>query len=304
MRLVMVAAPEGLGDRVAETAFSSDIKKVSRRSVESHHSDGKVERKDVVDVETSTPKARSYIDAILASDFYKKEDFSISVRSPLSIIAAEDFHEVTKPLKQTVSDIFEDLYQFSHITYSFVGRILIAAGLLAYGLVHQKTLIMIAGLLFLPLLPLLQAIGFGALTRQFKLSVQGFLAFLVATALLVLGGVIVGSLSSPPIRYDEFNTLGVTLLISAAVGLAAGLAIIDDAGKREMIGLAASAQLAIIPVWFGLCLTLGFPATVSQNEITTRALMFPLIVLTIVVAAALVHFLTGSASRSLARAQD
>lgn len=304
MRLVMVNAPAGLGDSVAKTAFSSEIKKVSRRSVESQHADGKVEHRDVVDIETSTPKARRFLDLLLASDFYDAREFTISIRSPVSIISQEDFHEITKPLKQTVSDIFEDLYQFSHITYSFVGRILIAAGLLGYGMVHQKMLIMIAGLLFLPLLPLLQAIGFGALTRHGKLSVQGLTAFVLATILLVLGGVIVGALSSPPIRYDEFNTLGVSLLISALVGVAAGLAIIDDAGKREMIGLAASAQIAIVPVWFGLCLTMGFPATASESEITTRAVSFPLNVLTIVVAAGLVHFLTGSASPSFKNARD
>jgi hypothetical protein len=27
-----------------------------------------------------------------------------------------------------------------------------------------------------------------------------------------------------------------------------------------MIGLAATAQIAIVPAWFGLCLVLGFPA--------------------------------------------
>jgi hypothetical protein len=43
------------------------------------------------------------------------------------------------------------------------------------------------------------------------------------------------------------------------VGVAAGLATADDVGRREMIGLAATAQVAIVPTWLGLCLILGFP---------------------------------------------
>jgi hypothetical protein len=49
-------------------------------------------------------------------------------------------------------------------------------------------------------------------------------------------------------------------LISLVVGVAAGLATADDVGRREMIGLAATAQVAIIPVWFGICFVFGFPA--------------------------------------------
>jgi hypothetical protein len=68
-------------------------------------------------------------------------------------------------------------------------------------------------------------------------------------------------LTNPPVRYAEFNPLETSLLISCAVGVAAGLATVDDAGRREMIGLAATAQIAIIPAWIGLCLILGFPSS-------------------------------------------
>jgi hypothetical protein len=304
MRLVMVNAPEGRGQDIARIAFSVDINKVSHRQVTSQLADGKTETKDVVDVETSTPKAKHYIDAILAADFYDKENMTISVRSPVSIISRENLREITKPLTETVTDIFEELFQFSHITYSFVGRVFIAASLLAYGMIRQQLLIMIAGLLFLPLLPLLQAIGFGAWTRQWKLSLQGLLAFLLAMILLVLGGVVVASLSDPPLRFDEFSSLGVGFLISLVVGIAAGLAIIDDAGKREMIGLAATAQIAIVPVWFGICLVFGFPATTSESQISSRALSLLVNVVTLIVASLAVHVLSGAASKSLSRVQD
>lgn len=304
MRLIMTAAPEGKGDDVARTAFSVGIEKVSRRQIESHHADGKVERKDVVDVETSTPLGKRFVDAVLASDFYDPEDFTMTIRQPRSIISKTGFRELTRPLVQPASDVFEELWQFSHITIAFVGRVFIAACLLAYGLIEQKTLLIIAGLLFLPLLPLLLGIGFGAWTSKWKLTAQSLLAFTTATILLILGGMAVAAVSDPPIKYDEFNTPLVAFLISLAVGIAAGLADSDDVGVRQMIGLAATAQLAIIPVWFGICFVLGFPSTVSQNEITSRAAVFFINTVTVIVASLAVYILLGTASRSLTKTND
>ncbi len=197
------------------------------------------------------------------------------------------------------TDIFEELWQFSHITVGFVGRNFIAACLLAYGLINQQILLIIAGLLFLQLLPLLLAIGFGAWTRAWKLVGQSASAFIVAVILLVLGGVSVAALSNPPLKYDEFNSLFVGFLISLAVGIAAGLANSDDVGRREFLGLAATAQIAIIPVWFGISFVFGFPTTLGQNEITTRALGFGLNNLTIIVASLATYILLGATNRRL-----
>jgi hypothetical protein len=301
MRLIKVTSPQGIGTSVAQLAFSVGIEQVSSYQVNSLHNDGKSEIKDTVDIETSTPKGKHFIDALLASDFYNDKDFSIAVRQPRAIVSGESLHELTQPLVEPATDMFEELWQFSHITVGFVGRIFIAACLLAYGLIHQKTLLIIAGLLFLPLLPPLLGIGFGAWIKQWRLTGQGALAFLVATALLVLGGIAVAAISSPPLRYDEFNSFGVSFLISLGVGIAAGLANVDDVGRREMIGLAATAQIAIIPVWFGICFIFGFPATTDQSEITNRALVFLVNVLTIIVASLATYILLGAASRQLAR---
>jgi hypothetical protein len=231
---------------------------------------------------------------------YNQKDFSINIRQPRSIISSESLRELTKPLVEPATDIFEELWQFSHITVGFVGRVLIAACLLAYGLIHQQTLIIIAGLLFLPLLPLLLAVGFGAWTKQPKLSLQGATAFLLAIALLILGGVLIASVSSPPLKYNEFNPMLVGWLISLAVGIAAGLANMDDVGRREMIGLATTAQIAIIPVWFGICFVFGFLSTTGQDEIINRALGFGLNALTIIVASLATYILFGAASRPIA----
>jgi len=304
MRLVKISAPGGKGAQVAQVAFSVGINQASIQQEEILSADGEAQTKDAVDIQTSTPKSKRFVDALLATDFYNQEDYSINIRQPRSIISSESLHELTKPLVEPATDIFEELWQFSHITAGFIGRIFIAACLLAYGLIQHQTLIIIAGLLFLPLLPTLLAIGFGAWTRQWKLVGQGALAFLTATVLLILGGVLVAALSEPPLKYNEFNSLTVSFLISIAVGIAAGLASIDDVGRRELIGLAATAQIAIIPVWFGICFVFGFPVTTGENDITNRAVALLLNTLTIIVASLATYILFGAASRPLAKVRS
>lgn len=304
MRLIKVSAPQGKGEAVAKTAFSVGIKQASIQQAESLSADGETKTKDVVDLHTSTPKGKQFVDALLSSDFFNQEEYSIQVRQPRSIISSESLQELTKPLVDPATDILEELWQATHITFGFVGRIFIAACLLGYGLIHQKTLIIIAALLFLPLLPLLLGVGFGSWTKQPKLAAQGALAFLTATILLVAGGAAVAAFSRPPVQYDEFNSLGVTFLISAAVGIAAGLANIDDVGNRAMIGLAATAQIAIVPVWFGVCLVLGFPTTTGEGEIEKHALSFLITIVTIIAASLTVYVLSRAASRPLSEVKS
>src|SRR5439155_4657848 len=124
--------------------------------------------------------------------------------------------------------------------------------------VEYRLLFMIGGLLFIPLLPLLLSVGFGLWTQQWRLAGQGLFSLAIAICLLIMGGVLVALFTNPPVQYSDFNSLGTGFVFSLAVGIAAGLATADDVGRREMIGLAATAQIAIIPAWLGLCLVLGF----------------------------------------------
>ena len=273
MRLVKVNAPEGKGAEVAQLAFAAGISEASLIRAEVLHADGKTERKDVVDIQTSTPKAKAYIDAVMAAPFFNSREYSINVRQPRSVVSREKLSELTRPLTEPTTDIFEELWQFSHVTYGFIGRVAIAGMLLAYGMIQSQLLIMIAGLLFLQYLPMILAVGFGLWTRQWRLAGQGGFAFLIATALLVAGGAAVALLTNPPLQYNQHNPFWVGVLISAAVGIAAGLATADDVGRREMIGLAATAQIAILPVWFGVSFVFGFPAVDSASP-AERALSF------------------------------
>ena len=223
MRLIKVSAPSGMARQIAELAFTAGIKSVSIREEQELSADGKSETKDAVDLQTSTPKGKRFIDNLLNADFYNTQDYSISMRQPRAVISSENDRELTRPLAEPVLDIYQELWQFSHITVGFVGRFFIGASFLAYGLIQNQTLLIIAGLLFLPLLPTLMAISLGVLTGKFRLAGQGFLAFLAAIVILFLSGVAVASFNSPPLKYDEFNPLYVGALISLAVGIAGAI---------------------------------------------------------------------------------
>lgn len=298
MRLVRVKAPEGGGEEVAQVAFAAGISQVTTHQQEVRRANGERETKDVIDVETATPKAKVFLDALMASSFFDAEKYSIAVRQPRSVVGREKPPEITWPLVEPTIDIFEELWQFSVVTFGFVGRVLIAAMLLAYGMIQSQLLVMLGGLLFLPLLPLLLAMGFGLWTRQWRLAAQGLFAFLVGIVLLISGGVIVALLTSPPLQFNQHNPLIVSFLISLGVGIAAGLATADDVGRREMIGLAATAQMAILPVWFGINFVFGFPVLDSTPP-AQRAQTFGVNVLTIIVTALCTYALLGMRGDSL-----
>ena len=99
-------------------------------------------------------------------------------------------------------------------------------------------------------------------------------------------------MTSPPLLYNESNSLLAGFLISLAVGVAAGLATADDVGRREMIGLAATAQVAILPVWFGVCFVFGFPALESMPP-ARRAISLAVNVTSIVIASFITYAVLG-----------
>jgi hypothetical protein len=188
MRLVRVKAPEGSALEVAQPAFDQGIPQVTIHQQRSVTRDGREQVRDVVDVETATPSAKAFLDSLLAAPFFNAEEYAVAVRQPRSIVSRQQPARLTWPLVEPTLDIFQELWQFSHVTFGFAVRVLAAAFLLAYGMVTDKILFMIAGLLFLQLLPSMLAIGFGLTTRQWRLAGQGAVALVTGIALLVLGG--------------------------------------------------------------------------------------------------------------------
>ena len=285
MRQVTVASPSGKGVEVAKIAFDAGISAVSLNEVRVLEADGSETSKDRIEIETGTALAKAFVDQLTVAPFFDREHYTVAVRQPRSIISSESLSILTRPLVEPSTDLFQELWQFCQVTFGFVGRIYLGALLLAFGLIDDRLLFMIAGLLFIPLLPLMLGFGFGVWTRQWRLVGQALFALAVALALLIAGGVTVALLNHPPLRYVESNSLLTGALISLVVGVAAGLATADDVGRREMIGLAATAQVAIIPAWFGICFVFGFPAFDSTSP-RQRILSLVSNITTIVIAAA------------------
>lgn len=283
MRLVKVRVPAGQGERVASLAFQAGIPEVALFQEQVCHADGRRETRDVVDVAGATPAAKEFIDALLAAPFYDLRDCSVTVRQPRSIVTPQRPEAITWPLVEPTADIFQELWQFSYVTPSFVGRTFIAALLLAYGMLQNYLLVMVGGLLFMPPLPLLLAVAFGILARQWRLVAQGARALLLALALIMLAALVVARLIGPPLRFDQISLLPISVLISLGVGVAAGVATGDDAGERTLIGLAAASQVGILPAWLGVWLALGDGAV--DGAPVQQALILGTNVVTIVVAA-------------------
>ena len=254
MRLVTIKTPQGQGGEVAALALRHGIRQAAVHQVYVH---GPNQSKDVVEIETATPTAKAFLDDLLAAPFFNPDQYSISVRLPHSIVSAESTEELTKPVAVPGIDVVADLWQHNHITFSLVGRTITGGLLLAYGMLQNNLLTMFAGLLFIPLLPMLMATSLGALTRYGRLAWQGVIALVLGLGLLVLTGAGVAAVAGGPVGYNESSPLPVTVLIALIVGIAATLAHADDTGRRELIGLALASQLALPTTSVGLALGLG-----------------------------------------------
>jgi hypothetical protein len=289
MRSVQINTPRELADRVAGLAYSCGISIVDVAEVTAVYESGRREQKLDISFETSTPKAKDFVDKLLLADFYDRENLWFEVRERRSIVNTDPIHDVTDPWVIPSTDLLQDLYQFSHITLGLVGRVFLAACLLSYGLLNQNLLLMIAGMMFIPLLPVFSAVGFGAWVGHWRLVTRAVGVLLLTLGLLFAGGIVIGAMTSPPVKYDDFPPLAVGVLISAAVGVAAALAHTDDVGRRELIGLAATSQIAIVPAWLGLTAILGVPGSESARTIEKHLLSLVANILSVMAASLITY---------------
>lgn len=265
MRLIKITAPRGKGPELARLAFRCGIAEVSLSEAAQHKPDEAPAPRDVVNAELATPQAKAYIDGIISAPWFNRKDYAIEVREARAILKRTSTRDITHPVPATILDMDEELWQYTHITYSFVARVLIAALLATYGMVHANLLFMIGGLVFLPFLPIVLALGLGALTRQWKLVGHALAAFVAAIALITLGGAIVGSLDDAPILFDDFVPPLVGVAFSLLVGVAGALGTADDTGHRQLVGLAAASQLGVLPAWLGISLISGFAEPLGEK---------------------------------------
>ena len=259
MRLVTIRAPRGQGQQIAAIAFKANISQVSTHEAKALHANNTSSMQDVIQLETATPKAKKFIEELMEAPFYDPQAFSFTIRHPESVYASEPPEKETHPIVRPTTDVYEELWQFTKITSSLLGRVFLASLLLAFGMREGYMPLIIAGLLFLPYHHHMLGIALGASIKEWRFFRQGLYAFLVSTLCIVAAGVVIGLLMEPHIKFTEFSTPPLTsFLLSLTIGIAAGLGAIDDAGRRELIGLAATAHISVYPVWFGMKFIFGF----------------------------------------------
>jgi hypothetical protein len=290
MRLITVHAPQGKGKHVAQLAFQSGIEEAAVSPTTVFSSDGSTETKDVVEIHTATPSAKNFIDSFTASSLYDPATFAIAVRHPTSLFGSKPPAEEVHPFVLPSTDVYMDLYQFIKITWSLVGRVFLSAMLVAFGMVEEHLPIMVAGLLFLPYHHQMLGVALGANLKEWKFLGHSALALLVSTACIVAAGATVALFMEPPVMFDKFGTLLSGVALAVVIGSAAALGSTDDAGRKELIGLAATSHLTLIPTWFGLKLVFGFDA---GDEPALRLLQFATNLVVLAASAGAVYALVG-----------
>jgi len=269
MRRVKVKVPAGMAEQIARIAHDAGIQQVAVSEQEVYSADGEKKREEAVELETATPLAKRFLDALTAWPGYDAEQMSYTVRGAHAIVSTkDDVSRLTVPLTEPAVDVLYQLWEFVHITPSFIARVLVAAVLVAYGVVNNLTLTIAAGLMFMPAMPLLLSVGFGAVTRSWRLTARALLAMVLLTVLTAGVGYAVATVTTEAtIKFKDFTPLLPSLALSVAVGLAAGIATTDDVGWKELIGLAAASQFSLIPAWFGAALVKGFGEGGTQTAI-------------------------------------
>src|SRR5688572_416771 len=147
MRLVKVSAPRGKAADIARLAFEQGISDVTLQQVEQQKAGQAPEPRDTVDAKVSTSQGKAFVDAVIAAPFFDRERYAIEIREPRSILKKSEMRHITRPVPAPIIDIDQELWQFTHVTYSFVLRVFISSLLLSYGMANENWLFMIGGLL-------------------------------------------------------------------------------------------------------------------------------------------------------------
>src|SRR5436190_8723185 len=94
-------------DEAVRLAREAGIERISVADVYVH---GPEARRQVVSVETSTPKARAFVEAVLGSPALARSDVSLTSREVRAIIDGGELAELTRPMSEPFPDIIQDLW--------------------------------------------------------------------------------------------------------------------------------------------------------------------------------------------------
>jgi uncharacterized protein DUF389 len=280
MHEIRATIPPDCVPEAARLAHAAGITRVTVAEVFVHGPDAV---QNLVSVETSTPKARAFIEALLGSSVLSQTDYTLTSREVRAIVDSEPLASLTLPMSEPFTDVIQDLWQLGHVTTSYVARAAAGAILLATGIIEDNPIAIVVAALFLPFLAQVLAVSFGLWSRDRRLTVQGLRALIVSTMLAVAAGAIVAWIEGGPIRFAGFKSPLSSFAVSAVIGITAGLSSADDTGRRYLIGVAAAVQLAIFPVWIGAAFVIGMP---SHEVLYPRLLSFGINLISIAVCAA------------------
>jgi len=291
MHEIRATVPPEHAQEAARLAHDVGIESVSITDV---YINGPDLRRQIVSVETSTPKACLFVEALLSSSVLASTDCSVTSRELRAIVDRTDLAELTKPMSEPFADVIQDLWQLSHLTTSYLARALAGGILLATGIVEDNAVAIVVAALFLPFLAEVLAISFGLWSRDPRLLVRGLRAVAASTVLAFAGGVIVAVFTGGPIRFQGFRGPLASFALSAVIGVTAGLSNADDTGRRYLIGVAAAVQLAIFPTWLGAVTVAGLPPqAVIENRLLSFVINLVTISATALLAYATLHFRRG-----------
>ena len=163
--------------KATQLAREAGIGRIAVSDVYLHGPDA---RWNVVSVETSTPKARAFVEALLGSADLRGADYSVTSRELRAIVSGEEVSSLTRPMSEPFPDVIQDLWQLSHLTPSYVARAAAGAILLATGILDNNSVAIVVAALFLPFLAEVLAISFGFWSRDRRLIVRGLRAIAVS----------------------------------------------------------------------------------------------------------------------------
>jgi hypothetical protein len=243
-----------------------------------------------INIKTSTPLADRFVRRLLEQSFFDRRAVSLSSHELKSLIDEESMEEITRPTPIPAVDLFQDLWQNSHITIAFLSKVTGSALLLAYAMLTNDLILMVGSLLFTPFTPLLLSVSFGICAKDKHLIRQGAIAFAVGTAITIACAYLLAAVTMHPLEYQRFGTPLTNVLVSVAAGFIAGFTDADDVGRRQIIAMAATFPYVKFPIWIGVCLAGGFPDRWTTEQ---RFFVFPLNVLIIVLTSALAYKVLG-----------
>ena len=283
MHEVRATLPPECVSEAVRLANSVGIERVSVTEVFVHGLDAKAR---VISAETSTPRARAFIEVLLTSPTLSQASSTLTSRELRAVVSDSPPADLTNPMSEPFPDVIQDLSQLSTLTASYLGRATAGAIILATGLLHNDPVAIVVAALFLPFLAQVLAISFGIWIRDWKLAKQGTIAVLASTVAALAAGALVGKIEDGPILFSTFKGPLASFAISAVIGITAGLSCADDAGRRYLIGVAGAVQFAIFPVWLGLALVTGLP---PSEVVFQRLLSFGINLVTLSATAAIAY---------------